>query len=287
MNINPLKKTIDNNILPLVWLSLILFFSPAVFAAPDSNALVFWSASNEENTRTINHDSWQLLLNRYLNSNHPSGIHRFNYAAVTTEDQKALDVYLKEMQQLNPRRFSRTEQKAYWINLYNALTVELILKSYPVTSITKLGDSFLSFGPWDDKVANIERHDLSLNDIEHRILRPLFRDNRIHYAVNCASLSCPNLAASVYTATNTHRQLEEAARQYINHPRGVTFESVKPEESTLKVSSIYHWYLEDFGNSDQALISHLTNYAEPPLAEQLRQYDGDIESHYNWALNEP
>ncbi len=272
MNINPLKKTIDNNIL---------------LAAPDSNALVFWSASNEENAQTINHDAWQLLLNRYLNSNHPSGIHRFNYAAVTTEDQKALDLYLKEMQQLNPRRFSRAEQKAYWINLYNALTVELILKSYPVKSITKLGDSFLSFGPWDDNVANIERHDLSLNDIEHRILRPLFRDNRIHYAVNCASLSCPNLAATAYTATNTHRQLEEAARQYINHPRGVTFEGVRPEETTLKISSIYHWYLEDFGNSDQALISHLTNYAEPPLAEQLRQYDGDIESHYNWALNEP
>lgn len=287
MNINPLKKTIDSNILPLAWLSLILFFSPTVFAAPDSNALAFWSESNEENTQTINHDSWQLLLNRYLNSNHPSGIHRFNYAAVTTEDQKALDVYLKEMQQLNPRRFSRAEQKAYWINLYNALTVELILKSYPVTSITKLGDSFLSFGPWDDNVANIERHDLSLNDIEHRILRPLFRDNRIHYAINCASLSCPNLAATAYTATNTHSQLEEAARQYINHPRGVTFEGVRPEETTLKVSSIYHWYLEDFGNSDQALISHLTNYAEPPLAEQLRQYDGDIESHYNWALNEP
>ncbi|KKL27549.1 hypothetical protein LCGC14_2384060, partial [marine sediment metagenome] len=78
MNLNPLKKTIDNNILPLAWLSLILFFSPAVFSAPDSNALAFWSASNEENTQTINHDSWQLLLNRYLNSNHPSGIHRFN-----------------------------------------------------------------------------------------------------------------------------------------------------------------------------------------------------------------
>ena len=251
-------------------------------AAPASKPLFFWVESNEKNTAIIDHAHWQSLLNSYLINNHPSGVNRFDYKAVNDTDRKKLRDYLSNMQQLDPRIYNRAEQKAYWINLYNALTVDLILKNYPVGSITKLGESFFSFGPWDDKIANIQEKNLSLNDIEHGILRPLFRDNRIHYAVNCASISCPNLAKEAYTAINTESLLEQGAKEYINHPRGVIF-----EKGQLKISSIYHWYKVDFGNKDSTLINHLIKYANPDLSKNLRQYQGDIEHDYNWDLNKP
>jgi len=286
MNINSAIQPPLRTLFLLVWFSLFTFFSQLSIAAPDSSVQVFWSVSNESSTRIIEHNDWQTLLDIYLDDEHPSGINRFDYAVVSSEDRKKLSHYLQQMQQLNPRTFNQAEQKAYWINLYNALTVEAILKNYPVESITKLGDSIFSFGPWDDKVVNIQGHESSLNDIEHGILRPLFNDNRIHYAVNCASISCPNLSASAYTSTNTHSLLEQAAHQYVNHPRGVTFENEK-----LNVSSIYHWYKDDFGQSDQALITHLIQYAEPDLEKQLRHYllnpKGGIDNHYNWDLNQP
>jgi hypothetical protein len=271
-----------HNIFLVTVLSLLSIFSHMSLAAPDSSIQDFWSKSNESNTNIIEHKAWQAVLDIYLENKHSSGINRFDYAAVNSEDRKKLDDYLQQMQQLDPRVFNRTEQKAYWINLYNALTVELILKSYPVKSITKLGNSLFSFGPWDDKVANIQGHELSLNDIEHGILRPLFQDNRIHYAVNCASLSCPNLSATAYTSANMRSQLEQAAQLYVNHPRGVTF-----EDGTLKLSSIYEWYKEDFGGNDKALLAHLVHYAEPSLAERLRYYQGNIKYHYSWKLNQP
>ncbi len=263
---------------------LILFFfiSSLAVAAPDNTPLEFWSPSDESNTDTIDHAAWQNMLEQYLDDKHPSGINRFNYAGVKSEDRKMLTQYLLQMQQLDPRAYSRAEQKAYWINLYNALTVELILKNYPVKSITKLGESFFSFGPWDDKLADIQGQKLSLNNIEHGILRAYFNDNRIHYAVNCASISCPNLSASAYTSANTEQLLEQGARQYINHPRGVHFEKEK-----LIVSSIYHWYKDDFGGNKKSLISELIKYAEPTLAKQLRNYNGDIDHDYDWALNQP
>lgn len=251
-----------------------------ILAAPATRPLIFWINSNETNTAVIDHTPWQSLLEHYLISNHPSGINRFDYSTVSEGDRKKLRDYLDDMQQLDPRNYNRAEQKAYWINLYNGLTVELILKNYPVVSITKLGESFFSFGPWDDKVANIQGKSLSLNNIEHGILRPLFRDNRIHYAVNCASISCPNLAKEAYTASNSERLLEHGANEYINHPRGVNF-----EKGTLKVSSIYHWYKVDFGDKDSSLIKHLTKYANPELSQKLSQYQGDIEHDYNWDLN--
>jgi len=254
----------------------------SVLAAPDSEPLPFWLPSDENSQGLIDHSEWQTVLDHNLIDQHPSGINRFDYAGISTADKQLLARYLERMQRLDPRRFNRAQQKAYWINLYNALTVDLIVKHYPVESITELGESFFRFGPWDDEIAQVAGQTLSLNDIEHRILRPIFRDNRIHYAVNCASLGCPNLAAQVYRAGELDRQLDNAARDYINHPRGVEF-----REGVLWVSSIYTWYREDFGGSDQALLEHLQRYAGAPLTQKLSQYRGSIKDHYDWALNSP
>lgn len=282
MNVRLISPYKISTALSTACLMLSVFLSQLAVAAPDNSPLEFWSSSNENNTNTIDHTAWQTLLDAYLDDKHPSGINRFNYGAVVTKDRKVMNNYLQQMQQLDPRDFSRAEQKAYWINLYNALTVELILENYPVKSITKLGKSLFGFGPWDDKLLSIQGQELSLNNIEHGILRPYFADNRIHYAVNCASISCPNLSATAYTATNSNQLLEQAAQQYINHSRGVAF-----EKDQLKVSSIYHWYKDDFGGNDTSLIVHLIHYADPALAKRLRNYQGDLEHDYDWELNQP
>lgn len=275
-------KLFDSNLICRICLLLFILLPSGSVAAPEKKALEFWSPSNEDSAIIVDHTLWQNLLDTYLDSKHPSGINRFNYAKVNTKDLKTLGSYIKQLQQINPHDLNRAEQKAFWINLYNALTVELIVKNYPVKSITKLGKGFFAFGPWDDVLINIQGQELTLNNIEHGILRPFFNDERIHYAVNCASMSCPNLSATAYTANNTEQLLEQGAKQYINHNRGVSF-----NEGELKISSIYHWYKEDFGGNDKSLIKHFIHYAESPLAKQLSEYQGDIEHDYDWALNQP
>ncbi len=178
---------------------------------------------------------------------------------------------------------NRSEQFAYWINLYNALTVKVVMDHYPVKSIRKINISpgWFSWGPWGKKLAIVEGERVSLDDIEHRILRPIWRDPMVHYAVNCASLGCPNLASVPYTAENAERLLDEGARNYINNRRGVSV-----SERGLIVSSIYRWFIEDFGGTDQSVIEHLKKYAAPDLAARLEgrvRIDG---GHYDWTLND-
>ena len=262
--------------------SFLLLIAGSTQAAPKSSLIPFWSSHNESNTATIDHSEWQNLLDRFLFSNHSSGINRFNYAKVDKADKKRLRKYLDYLQALDPREYSRAEQKSYWINLYNALTVKLILDNYPVESITDLGKGFFSFGPWNNDVAKIQGQTLTLNNIEHGILRPIWNDNRIHYAVNCASLSCPNLSATAYTATNTEQVLNAGAKNYVNRHGGVHFKN-----GNLIVSSIYHWYKVDFGGSNESLLAHLRRYAEQDLKQKLTNFKGDIDHEYDWKLNQP
>lgn len=265
-----------NTLLTMLWL---LLLSTTSFATNTQQ----WKQSDESNTSTIDHQQWQTILDNYLVSNHPSKVNLFRYSQVTEKDKAGLKQYVSALQTIDPRQYKKAEQMAYWINLYNALTVDLILDNYPVKSIKKLGKGLFSFGgPWDDEVIMIAGENLSLNDIEHKILRPIWKDPRIHYAVNCASYSCPNLAGKVFTSTNIDSLLNQSARDYVNHPRGVNFKNGK-----LIVSSIYHWYIEDFGDNDTMLIKHLKRYAEPDLKQRLNQYKGGKDHKYDWNLNEP
>lgn len=268
----------------LLWPLLILL---TILFTADTHAGIsqYWRSSNETSVQVIDHSPWQKILDSYLITNTADGVNRFNYKKVSLVDKAELKQYLIRMQRIDPHTYNRAQQKAYWINLYNALTVKLVLDNYPIKSIKKLGKGLFSFGPWDDDIATINGKKLSLNDIEHKILRPLWKDPRIHYAVNCASYGCPNLAAQAFTAKNTEQLLQQGAHNYINHPRGVTVKRKK-----LLISSIYKWYLEDFGGDKRSLLAHLKAYAEPELKEQLNRFDlrrGDINHRYDWRLNQP
>jgi len=251
--------------------------------APAAELWSYWQTHDPDSAVEVDHRDWDNILKRYVDARHPSGINRFHYGNVLEQDKHALKNYLKKMEKIQVTRLNRTEQKAYWINLYNGLTVHLILEYYPVKSIREIDISpgLFNDGPWDARLLKIEGQDVSLNDIEHRILRPIWRDNRIHYAVNCASLGCPNLQPQAYTADNLEEFLEKGARQFINHPRGVKF-----MKNRLQVSSIYNWFQEDFGGSDAGVIKHLEKYLAGPSADKLKTADRRIKYQYDWSLNE-
>jgi len=243
-----------------------------------------WQQYDPADTREIDHRAWQVFLDKYLDTKHPSGINRMNYGAVTAEDRRSLEMYLRRLETTPISAYNRREQLAYWINSYNALTVSVVLQQYPVSSIRsiKLPPGLFTIGPWSAKLVSVEGEKISLNDVEHRILRPIWRDPRIHYGINCASLGCPNLAGMAYTGENVERLLTENAIAFINHPRGVSF-----KEGRLVVSSIYDWFEEDFGGNRAAVLAHLVQYARADLSDRLKTYDGPIDDRYEWGLNQP
>jgi len=243
-----------------------------------------WERHDDGSRLHIDHGAWNEFLFRNLNAKHPSGINRIDYAHVSRLDRLILDSYLSQQAQLPISAYNRNEQKAYWINLYNALTVQVVLQHYPVASIRDIDRvlGLFSGGPWDAKRFQVEGEKLSLNDIEHRILRPIWHDPRLHYALNCASLGCPNLAPIAFTVFNMEGLLEQEARAFVNAPRGVRL-----ADGRLVVSSLYVWFQADFGGSPAAVLAHLRHYAAPELAARLATWQGAYDDAYDWALNQP
>jgi len=287
------KYRADTQVHPLrrIAVSLLVVMLLASTAHAQSAKLIpVWDVSNENSDARIDHGAWQEILNGYLRV-HESGVNRFDYGALKANatDFAKLASYLASLQSLDPRDYSRAEQKAYWINFYNALTVKVVADAYPVKSIKDISESLLGKlggifgGPWDDVHAKVAGRDLTLNNIEHGILRPIWRDNRIHYAVNCASYGCPNLCPTAFTADNTEELLEAGARAYVNHPRGVDF----VDDDFIVISSIYKWYAADFGGTEKSVIEHLVTYADKALAARLMKFSGSVDYEYDWNLNRP
>jgi len=267
-------------LLTLATLTLGGALTPTASAAPKAEAWPRWQASDEQSEVQIDHSAWGKFLLQYLVPGQASEPNRLRYAAVAAGDKAALVHYLDRLTAVPVTKLKRAEQKVYWINLYNALTVNSVLDHYPLKSIRDIKSGWFSAGPWDLKLIRVEGIELTLNDIEHRILRPLWQDNRVHYALNCASLGCPNLQPEPFTAKNSEYLLEQAARDFINSPRGVHF-----DEDSLVLSSIYDWFQADFGADEIEVIKYLQTYASPALAEQLRGFHGTVSYQYDWNLN--
>ena len=240
---------------------------------------IFHERASNSRLKIVDHTMWSRLLSSYIHER--EGLNYFRYGDVSEEDLEILDDYLQMLESVQVTDLNPDEQFAYWINLYNALTIWVILEHYPVESIQDISYGLLTRGPWKENLATVEGVDLSLDDIEHEILRPVFQDNRIHYVVNCASIGCPNLQSTAFTSNNLEDLLEHSAVQYINHPRGARI-----EDGELIVSSIYDWYEEDFGDSEEDVIEHLLDYASNTLEKQLSGFDDIDDYEYDWALNE-
>jgi hypothetical protein len=230
-----------------------LLAAGVAFAAPRSEPWPRWEVHDESSAAVVDHGDWDALLSAYRRVP-ADGIARFAYGAVSAADRQRLAAYLVRLQSVQVSQLRRTEQRAYWINLYNAQTVSTVIEHYPVPSILKISISpgLFARGPWGRKLLRVEGVELALDDVEHRILRPGWKDPRTHYAVNCASLGCPNLAAHAWTAETLEAQLDEGARAYVNHARGA-----RVEDGKLYVSSLYQWFAADFGGDDAGVIAHL------------------------------
>lgn len=250
-------------------------------AAPKADLIKFWSAHDPDSQAQVSHVAWQDLLDRYLDAKGDSGVNRFDYAAVSKDDSKKLGFYLNSLQKLDPRSLSREEQFPYWVNFYNALTVKVVLDEFPVDSIRDIRFLTSLFGPWDKNLVEVADKKLSLNDIEHRILRPIWRDPRIHFVVNCASIGCPNLAPEAFTAANTERLMESSAIAFMNHKRGVDI------GDKVILSSIFDWYGADFGSNQSEILSYVSEYYDGADKPKLLEKDVKIQYQYDWDLNKP
>ncbi|MFW5812572.1 MAG: DUF547 domain-containing protein, partial [Alkalispirochaetaceae bacterium] len=189
-------------------LVLLLLVAAYGVAAPQAELWPRWEAHDPASSATVDHADWGEFLDRYLVTNHPSGVNRVRYGSVSAADRRALQSYIQELEATPVSELNRDEQLAFWINIYNAATVELILANYPVDSIRDIGGGLMRKGPWDDPLLTVEGEELTLNDVEHRIIRPIWQDERIHYVVNCASIGCPNLYPEPITADNWDRVFE-------------------------------------------------------------------------------
>jgi hypothetical protein len=251
-------------------------------AAPRAELWPRWQSHDESSTASIDHRPLESFLAAYLVPS-ADGINRVRYAAVSAADRASLDDYVARLARLPISTYARRQQMAYWINLYNALTIKVVLEHYPAESIRDIDISpgLFSVGPWGAKLIMVEGEELSLDDVEHRILRPIWRDPRIHYAVNCASLGCPNLQPEPFRAETLDAQLGAAAKAYVNHPRGVAI-----ERGRVIASSIYDWFEEDFGGTERGVLEHLERFAEPDLRQRLDGVHSIDGYEYDWSLND-
>ena len=226
------------------------------------------------NARPVTHEIWDSLVQEHVS---PEGW--VDYPGFI-QDSSRLNRYLHLLEGSHPndKHWSRDEQLAYWINAYNAFTVKLIVDHYPVASIKdiKNGIPFVNT-VWDIKFIQIEQATYDLNNIEHGIIRPKFNEPRVHFAVNCASVSCPKLSNRAYTADQLDEQLTQAARDFLGDES-----KNKVSKDKVELSKIFSWYGGDFKKGGKSIIEYINQYA-PVQASP----DAKIEYlDYNWSLNE-
>ncbi|MCS6929637.1 MAG: DUF547 domain-containing protein [Saprospiraceae bacterium] len=222
----------------------------------------------------VSHERWDALLKKHVDSN---GLVRYQELL---RDSAELNAYLRLLEGAHPndKTWTRAEQMAYWINAYNAFTIQLILRHYPVKSIKdiKQGIAFVN-SVWDIKFIRIQGYTYDLNNIEHNILRPIFKDARIHAAINCASFSCPRLRNEAYVADRLDAQLDDAMRRFINDPLRNRISAEKAE-----LSKIFSWFSRDFERDAGSIRAYLNRYAQTPIGPQTPiSY-----LEYDWSLNE-
>lgn len=241
-------------------------------------------------TATVDHSVWDKQLKTYVVPG-ADGLNRVDYKAWKAKDLGVLKGYVKALETTDPAKLDGPEQMAFWANFYNAKTIEVILDHYPVKSIREISinEGIFGFikksagvgGPWKSPLLTVSGQKLSLDNIEHDILRPLFKDPRVHYSVNCASVGCPNLPNQAFTGTTLEAMLDAGARAYVNHPRGIAVTG-----SRVVASSIYDWFQVDFGGNVTGVLAHVRKYANADLAKKLDGVTTISSYDYDWALNE-
>ncbi len=217
-----------------------------------------------QSIKTVDHSKWDTLLKKHVSSNG-----NVNYKGFL-KDKAALEGYLDILEANVPSKsWSRNATLAYWINTYNAFTVKLIIDNYPVKSIKEISN------PWGKKFITLGGQKYSLEQIEHEILRKM-GEPRIHFAINCASFSCPNLLNEAYTEAELSKQLAEVSKNFINDKTKNTI-----TKSKIEISEIFNWFGGDF-KTKGSLIDFLNQYSSTKIDSKAKT----TFKNYNWNLNE-
>ena len=225
------------------------------------------------------HSAWTAVLAKYVRDGD------VDYRGLAGEGRASFDAYLQSLQAASPSEltWSRDERIAFWINAYNAFTIRLVLDNYPLRSIRSIGllpgaafrKAFIPLGPGGEEI--------SLDTIEHQILRAKFQDARVHFAIVCASKSCPALRSEAYRARDLAQQLDDAARRFLADP---SKNRLDVASGTLHLSPILKWFREDFERDAGSLEAFVARYAGPHDAERMRTTKMQLEFlDYDWSLN--
>lgn len=231
------------------------------------------------------HALWTEVLTKHVTGD------RVDYAALK-KDHAPLDRYLSQLHAVKPEQlasWTRQQQLAFWINAYNAHCVSLVVSEYPVDSIKDIGGLFSSV--WKKAFIDMPAFNpsgkpapLSLDDIEHKILRPTFKDARVHAAVNCASASCPALRPEAFVAEHLDQQLDEQVRKWLADPTRNMFDKTK---SRADISAIFDWFEEDFVRDGGGVVAWIAKYAPEANSSWLKSGKVAVKYFdYSWKLND-
>ena len=270
--------------LPAVALSAVALACPSPDAPPAEPASTGQAAPAPAFDHT--HAAWTAVLAKHVEGD------LFDYAALK-QDRAGLDAYLAQLQAVTPaqeRSWTKEQRFAFWINVYNAFTIHKVVESYPLDSIKDLNTGLLGINSVFDKdFIPLAAHDpegenepLSLNDVEHGILRARFADARVHAAINCASASCPPLRDEAFVADRLEEQLDAQMTAFVNDPKRNVFDV---EKGRLRLSKIFDWFEKDFERDAGSVREYVARYAP----EERRAFVRSAKiTHldYDWSLNE-
>lgn len=256
---------------------LLIVNSPAAAKEPLGRE---WTANQYVSMEQIDHSGYDALLKRYVDED---GFVNYSAWKASAADRQALQQYLTQLSQASPSLpASREAQLAFWINAYNAVTLEGILQVYPTDSIRNHTSQFGGYNIWDDLPLLVGGRPYSLNDMEHKVLRKM-GEPRIHFAIVCASVGCPRLLNEAYVPAELNEQLALNTRDFFRRPQNFFVD----QDGTMHVSSILKWFGGDFGETQVARLTYL----QPYLPKAVRQLAVDPQTRvvfqdYNWSLND-
>lgn len=269
------------NIPRIICIAFFLLFSQVSVASFHKNTWHKWTIHSSMSQAVISHHEWQDFLTRHVKTN-DEGINLVDYPHLSEADLDLLQNYITRLSQIHIQNYTRDEQLAFWLNLYNALTVQVIADYYPVETIQdiKISPGLFNSGPWGANLVKVDGVQLSLDDIQNRIIRPIWNDPRTLYAMSHATIGGANLPKEAFQGSTINNQLNQAAYEYINSLRAIQI-----VEGKLIVSKIYDWFKDDFGGNTKGLIIHLSQFAKKPLKSHLNQINTVNSYIYNWHLN--
>lgn len=248
--------------------SFILFFGFLTLAASCKVKKI------DSNSYPVSHEIWNELLQKHVTE---EGV--VNYKGFQ-KDSAQFNEYIKILSSSHPNdtNWSKNERLAYWINAYNAFTVQIVMRNYPTLGIKEIknGIPFVNT-VWDIKFIKIEDQVYDLNNIEHGIVRPRFEEPRIHFALNCASISCPRLRNEAFSPDRLDEQLSDNVRYFLSNPIKNKLGSDKSE-----ISKIFQWYGGDFKKGDNTVRKFIDKYSDVNITDET-----EIDYlKYDWRLND-